>query len=164
MSKKDDNPYDRPFDLEVAHAAVRLDVAGVLGAFLDGELRPDQSIGEATWRSGNSEFFAVRWRFDGRHTGRIPGFGHTFIEATGNSVSVPGFTLVENTVPGQPVPGDLDDLLRSGTVRFQRFIDWLAVFAQIGVLHLGRPMSITDIDFGPAHRGTRRLAGYNDQQ
>ncbi len=155
---------DETFDLEVATAAVGLDVAGVLGAFLTGRYEPDGKLGDATWRNGDSEFFAVRWRFDGTHTGRIPGFGHTFIEATGNSISVSGLTLVENTKPGQPVSGDLDKLLRSGTVIFQRFIDWLAVFAQLGVLHLGRPMSIGDIRFVPPDRGMARLAGYNDQQ
>jgi hypothetical protein len=158
------NTKNRIFDLEVAHAAVRLDIAGVLGKFLDGELIADPSIGEASWRSGRSEFFAVRWRFEGKHTGRIAGFGHTFIEPTGNKVSVSGLTLVENSEPGQSVPDDLDNLLRSGTVVFQRFIDWLAVFAQLGVLHLGRPMSIGDIRFVPADRGTRRVPGYNDQQ
>jgi hypothetical protein len=160
MSKK----KDRTFDLEVAIAAVGLDVAGVIGEFLKGEFAPDASIGQATWRNGDSEFFAVRWRFDGTHTGRIPGFGHTFIEPTGNKISVSGLTLVENTKPGEPVPADLDKLLRSGTVVFQRFIDWLAVFAQLGVLHLGRPMSIGDIRFVPPDRGTARIAGYNDQQ
>jgi hypothetical protein len=154
---------DRPFDLEAAQAAVQLDVAGKLGEFLTGEFVADRSLGDASWRSGNSEFFAVRWRFEGKHTGRIPGFGHTFIEATGNAISVPGLTLVENTVPGQSVD-DLDKLLRGGTVVFQRFIDWLAVFAQLGVLHLGRPMSLSDIRFLPPERGTSRLAGYNDQQ
>jgi hypothetical protein len=153
----------RPFDLEVAQAAVQLDVVGKLGEFLTGEFIPDRSIGEASWRNDSSEFFAVRWRFDGKHTGKIPGFGHTFIEPTGNTVSVPGLTLVENTVLGQEVD-DLDKLLRGGTIVFQRFIDWLAVFAQLGVLHLGRPMSIGDIRFVPPERGTSRLAGYNDQQ
>jgi len=154
---------DQTFDLEVAIAAVRLDVAGVLGAFLDGEFIADQKIGNATWRSGDSEFFAIRWTFDGTHTGRIPGFGHTFIEATGNKISVSGLTLVENTKPGQQVD-DLDKLLRTRTVIFQRFIDWLAVFAQLGVLHLGRPMSIGDIRFVPPDRGMTRVPGYNDQQ
>jgi hypothetical protein len=154
---------DRTFDLQVAQAAVQLDVAGKLGEFLTGEFVADRSLGEASWRNDGSEFFAVRWRFDGKHTGRIPGFGHTFIEATGNTISVPGLTLVENKVPGQEVD-DLDKLLRGGTVVFQRFIDWLAVFAQLGVLHLGRPMSLGDIRFRPQERGTSRVAGYNDQQ
>ena len=153
----------QPFDLALAQAAVQLDIAGKLGEFLTGEFIPGRSIGEASWRNDGSEFFAVRWRFDGKHTGKIPGFGHTFIEATGNTISVPGLTLVENTVPGQEVD-DLDTLLRGGTIVFQRFIDWLAVFAQLGVLHLGRPMSIGDIRFVPPERGTSRLAGYNDQQ
>ena len=157
-------PDDRTFDMEVAQAAVQLDTSGVLGGFLEGEFIPDRTIGDANWRSGGSEFFAVRWKFEGKHTGKIPGFGHTFIDATGNMVSVPGLTLVENTAPDQPLPDDLEDLLRSGTVVFQRFIDWLAVFAQIGVLHLGRPMSIGDIRFVPPQRGTSRLAGYNDEQ
>lgn len=154
---------DQSFDLEVAIAAVQLDVAGVIGEFLEGEFNPDQTIGNATWHSGDSEFFAIRWTFDGTHTGRIPGFGHTFIEATGNKITVSGLTLVENTKPGQAVD-DLDKVLRSRTVIFQRFIDWLAVFAQLGVLHLGRPMSIGDIRFVAPDRSMSRVAGYNDQQ
>jgi hypothetical protein len=155
---------DREFDLAVAHAAVQFDTVGVLGAFLDGEFSPDDALGPANWRTDASEFFAIRWRFDGRHTNRIPGFGHTFIEATNNTVSVSGLTLVENTVPGQTVTDDLEKLLRTDSIVFQRFIDWLAVFAQIGVLHLGRPMSIGDIRFVPPDRGTSRHAGYNDQR
>lgn len=155
---------DQTFDLDVARVAVQKDTDGVLGEFLEGKYAADESIGQSTWRSATSEFFAVRWRFEGRHVGTIPGFGHIVIKPTNNKVSVSGLTLVENTVPGQSVPGDLDDVLRSGTVVFHRFIDWLAVFAQIGVLHLGRPMSLGDIRFVPPERGTRRIAGYNDQQ
>ena len=155
---------DRTFDLAAAQEAVERDTVGVLGAFFDGDFKLDASIGESTWRTTTTEFFAVRWRFVGRHVRPIPGFGHTFIEATQNQVSVSGMTLLANTVPGQPVPGDLDDVLRSGTIEFQRFIDWLAVFAQIGVLHLGRPMPIRDIRFVAPDRGTSRVAGYNDQQ
>jgi len=152
------------FDLSTARHAVALDADGVLGAFLTGEFKPDDSLGEAQWRTDQGEFFAVRWTFVGRHTGRIPGFGHTFIEPTDNLVSVSGLTLVQNTVPGQDAPDDLDKLLRGGTIVFQRFIDWLAVFAQLGVLHLGRPMSIGDIRFVPPDRGMARTPGYNDQQ
>ena len=157
----DKNPI---FDLDVARAAVELDTAGMLGKFLDGKLNFDETIGQSTWRSDTSEFFALRWRFDGTHTGPIPGFGHTFIEATGNKVSVSGLTLVESKVPGQSVRGDLVDVLRSETVTFHRFVDWLAVFAQLGVLHLGRPMSLGDIRFEAPHRGTSRQPGYNDEQ
>ena len=154
---------ERPFDLEVAHTAVQLDTEGVLGAFLDGKLSADRSIGGSTWRNDKSEFFAVRWRFAGRHERAIPGFGHTVIPPTHNEVTVSGLTLVENTAPGQVVD-DIDKVLRSDTVVFHRFIDWLAVFAQIGVLHLGRPMSIDDIRFVPPERGTSRQFGYNDVQ
>ena len=158
------NAKGNTFDLEVAHKAVELDVAGVLGKFFDGKLVVDESTGQSAWRSDGSEFFAIRWRFSGKHTGRIPGFGNTFIEPTQNAVSVSGLTLIENTTPDQPVEGDLDTLLRKGTVAFQRYIDWLAVFAQLGVLHLGRPMSIGDIRFEAPQRGTSRLPGYNDEQ
>ena len=154
----------RQFDLSTACHAVGLDTVGVLGAFLTGEFNPDDSLGEAQWRSDQGEYFAIRWTYVGTHTGRIPGFGHTFIEPTANSVSVSGLTLVQNTKPDQEVPADLDDLLRGGTIVFQRFIDWLAVFAQLGVLHLGRPMSIGDIRFVPPDRSMGRVAGYNDQQ
>ncbi|MBK5331500.1 MAG: hypothetical protein JJD93_05980 [Ilumatobacteraceae bacterium] len=158
------NAKGNTFDLEVAHKAVELDVAGVLGTFFDGKLVVDKSIGQAAWRSDGSEFFVIRWRFSGKHTGRIPGFGNTYIEPTQNAVSVSGLTLVENTAPDEPVEGDLDTMLRKGTVVFQRYIDWLAVFAQLGVLHLGRPMSIGDIRFEAPHRGTSRQPGYNDEQ
>jgi hypothetical protein len=155
---------EQPFNLSIAHQAVQLDTAGVFGSFLDGKPAIDASIGQSNWSTDTSEFFAVRWRFEGRHVGRIPGFGHTFIEATHNMVSVSGLTLVENTKAGQLVTGELEVLLREGTVVFHRFVDWMAVFAQIGVLHLGRPMSISDITFGPQERGTSRTPGYNDQQ
>ena len=158
------NAKNRTFDLAVAREAVELDVAGALAQYFEGKLNLDRSLGQATWRSDGSEFFAVRWVFSGKHTGRIPGFGNTYIEPTKNAVSVSGLTLVENTAPGQPVDGDLDTLLRNGTVVFQRYIDWLAVFAQLGVLHLGRPMSIGDIRFEAPHRGTSRRPGYNDEQ
>ncbi len=79
-------------------------------------------------------------------------------------VTVSGLTLVENTAPGTTAGADLEKLLRSGTIVFHRFIDWLAVFAQIGVLHLGRPMSIDHIRFVPPERGTSRRPGYNDRQ
>jgi hypothetical protein len=164
MSKnKNSNDKDRQFDLRVAHEAVQLDTQGVLGSFLEGTFTPDESIGESNWRSDKSEFFAIRWRFEGRHTGVIPGFGHTDIPPTQNMVTVSGLTLVETSAPGAIVGDDLETLLRSGTVVFHRFIDWLAVFAQIGVLHLGRPMSLGDIRFVPPDRGTSRKAGYNDR-
>ncbi len=155
---------DQPFDLPVAHAAVQLDTAGVLGSFLEGKFTADESIGPSTWRNETSEFFAIRWRFVGKHVRPIPGFGHTQIPPTQNNVSVSGLTMVESLRPGQVVSDDLEPFLRSGTVVFHRFIDWLAVFAQIGVLHLGRPMSISDIRFVPPDRGKSRRPGYNDQQ
>jgi hypothetical protein len=158
------NAKPRTFDLAVAQEAVELDVAGALAQYFEGELSLDRALGQATWRSDGSEFFAVRWRFSGKHTGRIPGFGNTYIEPTKNAVSVSGLTLVENTTPDQPVGDDLDALLRNRTVVFQRYIDWLAVFAQLGVLHLGRPMSISNIRFEAPQRGTRRRPGYNDEQ
>lgn len=158
------NAKDRSFDLAAAHVAVQRDTTGVLGAFLDGKFMSDESIGASNWRTDKSEFFVIRWRFEGRHARAIAGFGHTSIRPTFNTVTVSGLTLVENTVPGQNVPDDIDELLKSNTLVFQRFVDWLAVFAQIGVLHLGRPMSIGDIRFVAPDRGKSRRPGYNDEQ
>jgi len=152
---------ERSFDLGTASEAVQKDIAGVLGAFLDGKFERED-IGTSTWRSDDSEFFAIRWRFVGKHVGFINGFGHTRIAPTQNNVSVSGLTLVQNRKPGQVVT-DLDEVLKSGTLVFHRFIDWLAVFAQIGVLHLGRPMPIDDIRFIPPERSLSRLPGYNDE-
>jgi hypothetical protein len=156
------NDKPRTLDLEVAHKVVQLDTEGVLKRFLDGTFTIDGTIGPSNWRSEKSEFLAVRWRFEGTHVRPIDGFGHTQIPPTKNAVSVSGLTMVENMAPDQPVDDDLEKLLRSGTIVFHRFIDWLAVFAQIGVLHLGRPMSITEINFGPPDRGKLRQPGYND--
>jgi hypothetical protein len=150
------------FDLSAARRAVELDTTGVLGEFLDGEFHGDESIGAATWRSESIEFFAVRWRFDGHHARPLYGFGHTEIPATANAVSVSGLTLVENRHPDQAMD-DLDRHLRGGAIVFHRFIDWLAVFGQIGVLHLGRPMPISDVQMVAPDAGMRRGPGYNDQ-
>src|SRR6185295_15106061 len=117
------NGKGNTFNLETAHKAVELDVAGVLGDFFKGQIEFGGKLGPATWRSDDSEFFAVGWRFTGTHTGKIPGFGNTFIEPTHNIVSVPGFTLVRNTAPDQPIEDDLDTLLRKKTVEFTRYID-----------------------------------------
>jgi hypothetical protein len=152
-------------DLAIAYKVVQLDTEGVLNKFLDGRFTVDETVGPSTWRSDKSEFSAVRWRFEGVHVRPIDGFGHTRIPPTLNAVSVSGLTMVENKEPGQLVDEDeLVKLLKSGTVVFHRFIDWLAVFAQIVVLHLGRPMSIPDITFGPPHRDLSRHPGYNDQR
>jgi hypothetical protein len=153
----------RTLNLAVAHKLTQLDTEGVLNKFLDGKFEVDDTIGPSTWRSDTSEFSAVRWRFDGTHVRPLDGFGHTKIPPTRNAVSVSGLTLVENKVPGQEVDDDLVKLLHSGTVVFHRFVDWLAVFAQIGVLHLGRPMSLEKIRFAPQEREMSRLPGYNDE-
>ena len=145
----------------VAHRLVELDVAGVLGKFLDGQFIVDETIGQATWRSEGSEFFAVRWRFEGKHARQHPRLrAHTFHRADRTRISVSGLTLVENTEPGQAVDDDLDKLLRSGTVVFHRYIDWLAVFAQTRRA-APRP---TDVDrrhplraAGPRHQSQARL-------
>lgn len=152
------------FDLAAARRAVEMDTTSVLGEFLDGEFRGDDSIGTASWRSDASEFFAVRWRFEGHHTRPLYGFGHTEIPATRNAVSVSGLTLVENRRPDGTTRGDLDAHLHGGSIVFHRFIDWLAVFGQIGVLHLGRPMPISDVQMVPPDAGMRRGPGYNDER
>jgi hypothetical protein len=149
------------FEMHEARRAVQQDTEGVLGRFLSGDFMLED-IGEATWRSGGSEFFAVRWRFTGEHVGPIPGFGHTEIGPTHNMVTVSGLTLVEDR--DRDARGrNVDSALDSESVVFHRFVDWLAVFAQIGVLHLGRPMPIADINFIPPERGYARRPGYNDK-
>ena len=150
------------FDLGVAQAAVQLDIAGVLGEFLDGKFSPDESIGEAQWRSDKSEFFAVRWRFQGTHTGPIHGFGHTFIEATGNEVSVSGLTLVENTVPGQQVD-DLDEAARvkARSRSSDSSIGWPCSRNSVCCTSDGRCRSATSVSFRPTWHASP--TGYNDE-
>ena len=60
--------HDGSFDIDDAREAVRRDTEGVLGSFLDGRFTLDD-IGDAAWRAGGSELFAVRWHFKGRHVG-----------------------------------------------------------------------------------------------
>ena len=71
------------------------------------------------------------------------------------------FYQIDIAPTGKVISQDLP-VAKGNTIVFHRFIDWLAVFAQLGVLHLGRPMSIDDIRFVPPDRGTSRQLGYND--
>ena len=148
---------DRTFDLAVAIAAVGLDVAGVLGEFLDGRVRPgsrpsEKRRGAATTASssrcggGSTAPTRVGSRVSGTPSSRPTGNNDLGVRA--------------DAWWRTPSPASRSTISTScfaaGTVVFQRFIDWLAVFAQLGVLHLGRPMSIGDIRFVPPDRGTTR--------
>jgi hypothetical protein len=80
-----------------------------------------------------SAFTFVRWRWAGYHSGAIPSrAGSDVVAATGNDVVVEGLTVVE------------DD--RGDRYRARWFVDWLSVYAQLGVVTLGRPTKVAHIE------------------
>jgi hypothetical protein len=80
------------------------------------------------------EFTFVRWRWAGRHGAAIPSRvgGPDLVEATGNPVVVEGITAVEQNAEGE--------------FRAHWFVDWLSVYAQLGVVAQGRPTSLEHIE------------------
>jgi hypothetical protein len=90
----------------------------------------DQGVVEAT--VGGSKFTFVRWRWNGHHRGSIPMIDdevQTFVRPTGNRVSVDGLTILEEREDG---------------VYARRFIDWLSVYAQMGLVFAGRPVGMAN--------------------
>ena len=96
----------------------------------------DEGIVGGASDSGNA-FTFVRWRWVGRHDGAIPSrIGDAeMVAPTGNPVVVEGLTAVE-------VTGE-------GDFRARWFVDWLSVYAQLGVVVQGRPAKMEHIDLRP---------------
>jgi hypothetical protein len=93
----------------------------------------NDGIVAATSDEGNP-FTFVRWRWRGRHEGEIPSrLGGADVAApTGNPVVVDGLTVVEDR--------------RDGDFRARWFVDWLSVYAQIGVVVPGRPIRMENVE------------------
>jgi hypothetical protein len=94
------------------------------------EINEDTLMVEPEYRDQlmhNERFVAVPWSVTATHIG-------TFVELerTGRTVVIEGVTIVK--VP----PTD------DGTPEFQRYIDWSAVFGQLGVALTGRPILATE--------------------
>jgi hypothetical protein len=91
--------------------------------------------GVVTGSSATGEFTFVRWRWRGRHTGTVPRFDGEAPEAgrrpfvmargTGNRVTVEGLTVLEDREDG---------------IYPRRFVDWLSVYSQMGIISVGRPI------------------------
>ena len=97
-----------------------------------------ETFGDGGIVAGESDekhrFTFVRWRWHGRHLGEIPSrFGAAVVAApTGNPVVVDGLTVVENRE-------DRD-------FRARWFVDWLSVYAQLGVVVAGRPTRMAKVE------------------
>jgi hypothetical protein len=87
--------------------------------------------GVVTGTSSTSEFTFVRWQWRGHHEAPIPsliGEGE-MVRATGNRVIADGLTVVEAR--------------RTDGLFFARwYVDWLAVYAQLGIVAPGRPVGM----------------------
>jgi hypothetical protein len=83
-------------------------------------------------RGGDKDYHLVRWRYRGLHVPTRKAReekGRRAASPTGNSVIVEGLTIVE--------------LGPDGGARIHRFVDWLHVYAQLGMVFEGRPIGRT---------------------
>lgn len=97
--------------------------------------------GVVTGATPQGTFTFVRWRWQGRHTGTVGRFDgerpdddpdrpfrYVMARGTGNQVTVEGLTVLEERADG---------------VYARRFIDWLSVYSQMGIITPGRPIART---------------------
>jgi len=125
-------------------AQVRSDVEGRLGkyfapvddeptGFQAVETFGDDGIVEGSTDNGGT-FTFVRWRWRGRHLEPVPDRlgGMDLVAPTGNAVEVEGLTAVEARRDGQFVA--------------RWFVDWLGVYAQLGVIIAGRPIRMANVE------------------
>jgi hypothetical protein len=125
-------------------AEVERDVEDLLGEYItpDRELESEgfqleKGFGDGGYVAGAAEtgqFTFVRWRWRGRHTGRVNRFDgekpdgtRPFLMArgTGNAVTVEGLTILEQ---------------RDDGIYARRFVDWLSVYSQMGLISPSRPI------------------------
>jgi hypothetical protein len=87
--------------------------------------------------SEGAQYHVVRWRYHGHHdpdpslrdrAGNPARQVKRASSPTGNPVTVDGLTVVERNLDGK--------------VRLQRFVDWLNVYAQLGIAFEGRPVGM----------------------
>jgi len=111
----------------------RDDVGDVSAGYSTAEDFGDNGIVEGSADGGNG-FTFVRWRWAGRHEEPIPARagGPDLVEPTGNPVVVEGITAVEMDAQGE--------------WRVHWFVDWLSVYAQLGVVAQGRPTKMANVD------------------
>jgi hypothetical protein len=101
----------------------------------------DDGVVEGASETG-SAFTFVRWQWRGRHEGSIPTQdGPDLVGPTGNPVLVEGLTVVEAR----------DD----GEFRARWFVDWLSVYAQLGLVMAGRPTRMENIEVRDAIEARR---------
>ena len=123
---------------------VERDVERLLGGYItadpavEGEgFHLEGGFGDGGYVTGTAEtgqFTFVRWRWRGRHTGRVNRFDgerpddtRPFLMArgTGNAVTVEGLTILEQ---------------RDDGIYARRFVDWLSVYSQMGLISPSRPI------------------------
>jgi hypothetical protein len=106
----------------------------------------DRGVLTATAKNGRT-FTIVRWELVGVHDRPIPSpIGNaTMVEATGNPVTIEGLTIVEATPKGFII---------------RRFVDWMAVYAQLGVIFPSRPVGMAQTKMvDPTERMRQRRGG-----
>jgi hypothetical protein len=126
-------------------AEVEADVERLFGTYItaDPQVRGEGfemegGFGDGGYVLGAAEtgqFTFVRWRWRGHHTGRVGRFdGETFdrrdpeflmARGTGNAVTVEGLTILEE---------------RDDGIYPRRFVDWLSVYSQMGIIAPARPI------------------------
>jgi hypothetical protein len=130
---------------------VKGDVERLLGGYITADpevesegFQLEEGFGDGGYVTGAAEtgqFTFVRWRWRGRHTGRVSRFdgekpgGRTrpFLMArgTGNAVTVEGLTILEQ---------------RDDGIYARRLVDWLSVYSQMGLISPSRPIGRTSTE------------------
>ena len=122
---------------------VERDVERLLGEYITADREQGEGFhleegfgdgGHVTGAAETGQFTFVRWRWRGRHTGRVSRFDgekpdgtRPFLMArgTGNAVTVEGLTILEQ---------------RDDGIYARRFVDWLSVYSQMGLISPSRPI------------------------
>jgi hypothetical protein len=149
---------------------VKRDVEGLLGDYItpDRELESEgfqleTGFGDGGYVTGAAEtgqFTFVRWRWRGRHTvevnrfdGEKPDGTRPFVMArgTGNAVTVEGLTILEQ---------------RDDGIYARRFVDWLSVYSQMGLISPSRPIgrASTELRDPPARDDLPERVDPRDQE
>jgi hypothetical protein len=107
------------FDMETTQAIIMEDLeAGFRGIF-DALDRPSPVGVFAETEVGADDVSVLAWEWRVRHVGSLQG-----TPATGREVTVRGVTVIDG---------------RGSDPQFSRYIDWLALYAELGAVTIARP-------------------------
>jgi hypothetical protein len=122
-------------EVESAVAAVADDLAQGFGGIFEGrsDLVPVGRFAEEVVGTISETVSVVAWEWPVTHVGPIQG-----TPATGRELVMRGVTVIERE---ETVVGRREDVVDGGAgdLVFSRYIDWLALYAELGAVTISRP-------------------------